>query len=289
MLAVTDKATVQNSASQFVHRRMTLRTNSPAPARHGFSLIELLVVIAIVALLIAILLPSIGRAKDQARLVLCKSNLREWGQATQMYRVDFKDFLPQEGEVVPTPTSIQSKKTWYNLLPPYLGAPRYRDIQGAAVNIKALPNDHIWTCPAKNVSHLYTSESGKNQFHYAMNNVLDGTGDEDEQDITPGFADINLATNNPNFHLRADRFGNKPFTVFMTDILPNLPNGDPASVGDTFTGHGTLHRKAANVLYVNGGVASFKDSDFVQDAAFRDPVRIWNHPQLYWGYLPQDD
>jgi prepilin-type N-terminal cleavage/methylation domain-containing protein/prepilin-type processing-associated H-X9-DG protein len=56
--------------------------------RKGFTLIELLVVIAIIALLMAILMPALQRAKKQARDIICKSNLKEYGMASRMYLDD---------------------------------------------------------------------------------------------------------------------------------------------------------------------------------------------------------
>jgi prepilin-type N-terminal cleavage/methylation domain-containing protein/prepilin-type processing-associated H-X9-DG protein len=80
----------------------------------GFTLIELLVVVAIIAVLVAILLPSLGRARESARSAMCAANLKQLGMGLQYYAEDNKGYWP--APIRNTPAVI----TWDVGLSPYL-------------------------------------------------------------------------------------------------------------------------------------------------------------------------
>ncbi len=78
----------------------------------GFTLIELLVVISIIAVLMAVMMPALGKAREQAKHTICKNNIKQIGTATGLYSNDCKGRLPAAYPYNPTLKSSKAPLGW---------------------------------------------------------------------------------------------------------------------------------------------------------------------------------
>jgi len=228
----------------------------PVGCQPAFTLIELLVVIAIIAILAAMLLPALSRAKATAQGVRCINNLKQWGLATQIYVTDNHDFLPKEGKATPLASDLANStyQAWYIQIPEVLSLPRYVDMEWRT-NALADAGSSVWICPSNPRRVVAPSI---NLFHYALNEGFNGLG----------------VNNHTPIKLTA-------IPVAPVAVVWLFDNGQKPSLGDG--GSVTnVHNNGANFCFLDGHAKRFKKSEYWNGTS----VGITNNPELVWDTFP---
>jgi prepilin-type N-terminal cleavage/methylation domain-containing protein/prepilin-type processing-associated H-X9-DG protein len=246
-------------------------------SRNAFTLIELLVVIAIIAILAAMLLPVLAKAKLKAQQASCLSSLKQWGLAIQMYASDNNDNIPRDGmgangDYPGNSGAENDPNAWFNLLPTYVGdkplANYFVGLPGnPAVRMTIIPfpggNGRIWECPTAimapaTVTSVLSGSGADGFFSYDMN-----------IDLKKNPADTNGTSNVAYPQMpKITTFKHPTATVFMfdcvfdpvTEVVNASPQYNSVNPANRFKSYASRHNNGGIINFFDGHSSYYKTS-----------------------------
>jgi prepilin-type N-terminal cleavage/methylation domain-containing protein len=219
--------------------------------QHGFTLIELLVVIAIIAILAAMLLPALARAKEKANRTSCKSNMHQVGLAALLYAHDNGDKFPEAKR----DNGVSYQTDW-------MGSNTFDYfVNQARVQTNCL------TCPNKNREGLWIYQNIKFGWRVGFNccwgipTSLDGRSRDSSYGATqwPWDSPQKTTDNTPYTILLADiiSIGTDTYGPTMTDVTdaPHTPNGAKVVPTTSAPSPESINSEGGNIGTVDGSVS----------------------------------
>jgi prepilin-type N-terminal cleavage/methylation domain-containing protein/prepilin-type processing-associated H-X9-DG protein len=232
--------------------------------KSAFTLVELLVVIGIIAVLISMLLPSLNRAREQAKQVQCASQLRQVGNAMMAYASNNRGFLPgwsgwhvwgYYGTALEGTNGDEKGPGWTELLIPYMdNAPADINHPPAVYHCPAFPEDQAFTYfNSARWLNYWTSTSILSNPIPTRTNIQTANIKYSSEFILSG--DCNQPSLYPGTYI--------PYATAET--LQDCDHDDSGQQGVLFFGDDlygqNMHRAGNNILFADGHVLPYKHFD----------------------------